>query len=145
MSEWQTAISRSTGKRYFFNKETHVSQWEKPEGVEITIKCSHILLKHKESRRPSSWRQQEITRTKEEAIEKLKELRYLITTKNVDFGHLAKAVSDCRSHDQSGSLGEFGRGEMQKPFEDAAFALAIGELSEIVDTESGVHLILRTG
>ncbi|MBI3986497.1 MAG: FAD-dependent oxidoreductase [Lentisphaerae bacterium] len=44
-----------------------------------------------------------------------------------------------------GSLGTFGRGKMQKPFEDAAFGLRIGEMSGIVDTESGVHVILRTG
>ena len=41
--------------------------------------------------------------------------------------------------------GWFTRGKMQKPFEDATFALNVGELSEIVDTDSGVHIILRTG
>jgi NIMA-interacting peptidyl-prolyl cis-trans isomerase 1 len=34
---------------------------------------------------------------------------------------------------------------MQKPFEEATFALRVGEISDIVDTQSGVHLILRTG
>jgi NIMA-interacting peptidyl-prolyl cis-trans isomerase 1 len=34
---------------------------------------------------------------------------------------------------------------MQKPFEDATFSLRVGEISDIVDTQSGVHLILRTG
>jgi peptidyl-prolyl cis-trans isomerase NIMA-interacting 1 len=34
---------------------------------------------------------------------------------------------------------------MQKPFEDATFALRVGEISGVVDTDSGVHLIMRTG
>ena len=38
----------------------------------------------------------------------------------------------------------FGPGQMQKPFEEATFALQVGEMSEAVDTDSGVHIILRT-
>ena len=43
------------------------------------------------------------------------------------------------------SLGVFGKGQMQPAFEKAAFALEIGELSEPVESDSGIHLILRTG
>jgi PPIC-type PPIASE domain len=42
------------------------------------------------------------------------------------------------------NIGKFGRGQMQKPFEDATFALGVGEISGLVDTDSGVHIILRT-
>jgi NIMA-interacting peptidyl-prolyl cis-trans isomerase 1 len=42
-----------------------------------------------------------------------------------------------------GDLGFFGPGQMQKPFEEASFALAVGGLSGIVDTDSGIHVILR--
>lgn len=53
-------------------------------------------------------------------------------------------VSDCSSAKRGGDLGLFGRGAMQKPFEEAAFALKVGEMSQIVDTDSGVHIIIRT-
>ena len=61
------------------------------------------------------------------------------------FGALARKHSDCSSHEHDGDLGWFGHGQMQKPFEEATFSLSVGEISDIVDTQSGVHLILRTG
>jgi len=42
------------------------------------------------------------------------------------------------------ALGPFGRGQMQKPFEDATYALQVGEISDIVDSDSGSHIIKRT-
>ena len=50
----------------------------------------------------------------------------------------------CSCIQRGGDLGEFGRGQMQKPFEDATYALQVGEMSGVVDTDSGVHIILRT-
>ncbi len=50
-----------------------------------------------------------------------------------------------RSAQRGGDLGFFGRGQMQRPFEEATYALQVGELSGPVFTDSGVHLILRTG
>ena len=67
-----------------------------------------------------------------------------INSGEATLAELASKYSDCSSAKRGGDLGPFGRGSMQKPFEDAAFALAVGELSDIVDTDSGVHLILRT-
>ncbi|KAH6946281.1 hypothetical protein HPB50_012666 [Hyalomma asiaticum] len=70
--------------------------------------------------------------------------REQIVSGKATFEELASQLSDCSSAKRKGDLGTFGRGAMQKPFEDAAFALSVGELSEPVFTESGVHLILRT-
>jgi NIMA-interacting peptidyl-prolyl cis-trans isomerase 1 len=60
------------------------------------------------------------------------------------FAELARQYSDCSSASNGGDLGKFGPGQMQKPFEDATYALKVGEMSPIVSTESGVHIILRT-
>ena len=60
------------------------------------------------------------------------------------FEELATQYSDCSSARNGGDLGYFGRGQMQKPFEDAAFGLKVGEMCGPVDTDSGVHLIKRT-
>jgi len=59
------------------------------------------------------------------------------------FSEIASTESDCGSAERGGDLGYFGRGQMQKPFEDASFALKVNELSDIVDTDSGIHVIVR--
>jgi NIMA-interacting peptidyl-prolyl cis-trans isomerase 1 len=61
------------------------------------------------------------------------------------FENLASKHSDCSSASKGGDLGFFSSGQMQKPFEEATFDLNIGEISEPVWTDSGVHIILRTG
>jgi len=70
--------------------------------------------------------------------------RAQIVSKEKTFEELASEFSDCSSAKRGGDLGPFGRKQMQKPFEDAAFSLNVGELSEPVWTDSGVHIILRT-
>ena len=73
-SGWVMKTSKSTGKAYYYNPQTNESQWEKPGGSSDgggggKVRASHLLVKHNESRRPSSWRQEEITRSKEDALE----------------------------------------------------------------------------
>lgn len=71
---WVMRTSKSTGKAYYYNVETNESQWDKPGcgAQEGKVRASHLLVKHNESRRPSSWRQDKITRSKDEALGILK-------------------------------------------------------------------------
>ncbi|XP_074304094.1 peptidyl-prolyl cis-trans isomerase Pin1 [Silene latifolia] len=112
------------------------------------VRASHILIKHQGSRRKASWKDPEgrviNNTTKDSAVSQLKAIRDDIISGKSKFSDVASTVSDCSSAKRGGDLGPFGRGQMQKPFEDATFALNVGEISEIVETESGVHIIMRT-
>lgn len=67
------------------------------------IRCSHLLVKHRDSRRPSSWREAEITRSKEEALERLDGFYQRIQA-GEDLGDLAVSESDCSSSRKKGDL-----------------------------------------
>ena len=63
----------------------------------------------------------------------------------LNFGQLAQQHSSCPSKARGGDLGDFGPGQMVKPFEDATVATAVGAISQPVQTQFGYHLIHRTG
>ncbi|KAG2192546.1 hypothetical protein INT46_002253 [Mucor plumbeus] len=143
---WVVRHSRTYNKDYYFNTVTKESRWDAPTvaGEIDRVRASHLLVKSRESRRPSSWREENITRTKEDALEILTEYQKKIEAGQETLSALATHFSDCSSAKRGGDLGYFERGQMQKPFEDATFALQVGELSKPIWTDSGVHLILRT-
>ena len=61
------------------------------------------------------------------------------------FEELAAQSKDTGSAAQGGDLGTFTKGQMVKPFEDAAFGLDVGQMSEPIQTNFGYHIIHRTG
>jgi peptidyl-prolyl cis-trans isomerase C len=85
------------------------------------VHCAHILVK-----------------TEKEVNAVLERLK-----KGEKFSAIAKDVSLCPSKKRGGDLGTFGRGQMVKEFENAAFALDKGQISGIVKTQFGYHIIKR--
>ena len=78
--------------------------------------------------------------TRKKALLKINKIKDKLN-EGEDFEELAKEYSECPSAANGGNLGFFGKGEMVKPFEDVAFALIPGEISEVVETDFGFHLI----
>jgi peptidyl-prolyl cis-trans isomerase C len=96
------------------------------------IKASHILIKV--DPKADEAQKAEARKKIEEVQQKLKD--------GGDFAALAKEYSEGPSSTKGGDLGYFRRGQMVKPFEDAALALKPNEVSDIVETRFGYHLII---
>ncbi|KHJ82606.1 PPIC-type PPIASE domain protein [Oesophagostomum dentatum] len=114
---WEKRMSRTNNQEYYYNQATGRSQWERPtepafgKGSELTqIRAAHLLVKHAGSRRPSSWRQDNITRSKEDARNILKDyIQQIRSSDNPEatFRKLAQQFSDCSSAKRGGDLGMF--------------------------------------
>jgi peptidyl-prolyl cis-trans isomerase C len=117
-------ISDEECKQYY---DTHPEFFKQPEQV----RASHILIKVDENATETQ---------KKDAREKIKAVQQKLK-KGEDFAELAKTYSEGPSAPAGGNLGYFRRGQMLKPFEDAAFKLKPGETSDIVETRFGYHLI----
>ena len=103
--------------------EAHKAEYVEPPQV----LCQHILVKG----------------SNDAALDKIKEIRERIVNDKADFAEEAKKHSDCPSGAQGGSLGWFGRGMMVPEFDKAAFEMKKGEVSGIVTTEFGYHIIYK--
>jgi peptidyl-prolyl cis-trans isomerase C len=99
------------------------------------VHARHILVKVEPGATPEA---KDAARTKAHAL--LSQVRG-----GADFGETAKASSDCPSAPNGGDLGTFGKGQMVPAFEEAAFGLQEGQVSDVVETQFGYHIIKLEG
>jgi NIMA-interacting peptidyl-prolyl cis-trans isomerase 1 len=124
--------SNSKNLPYYFNTNTKESRWEPPadtdsetlkhymgqyhtanlhqdgltnqKNLDGKIRCAHLLVKHRDSRRPSSWREAEITRSKDDAMNIIQGHEQRIKSGATSLGDLATTESDCSSARKRGDL-----------------------------------------
>ncbi len=124
----KSAVSEAEARKFY--DENLEKYFKKPESA----RASHILIGTDEKSTP-----EERKKAKEKAEALLKRVKA-----GEDFAAIAKSDSTCPSSSQGGDLGTFGRGQMVAPFEQAAFALKPGEVSGVVETQFGYHIIKLT-
>ncbi|OGQ86606.1 MAG: hypothetical protein A2512_11080 [Deltaproteobacteria bacterium RIFOXYD12_FULL_56_24] len=117
-------VTEQEAKDFYNNNQSKFSQ---PE----LAHARHILIAAKETE-PKA----DKDRKRAKLVQIQKQLKG-----GADFAELAKQSSDCPSKEKGGDLGFFPRGQMVKPFADAVFKMKSGEVSDIVETEFGYHLI----
>ena len=103
--------------------EAHKAEFVTPPQV----LCQHILVKGSD----------------DAALDKIKAIRERIVSGKSDFAAEAKEHSDCPSGQEGGSLGWFGRGMMVPEFDKVAFEMKKGEVSGVVSTQFGYHIIYK--
>lgn len=122
-------VNDSDAQAYY---DGHPEEFTTPE----QIQASHILIAPDPNSSDPNDAKAAARAKAEELLGQIKEGR--------DFAQLAQANSSCPSSAQGGDLGLFGRGQMVPPFEEAAFALEPGEVSNVVETQYGYHIIKVT-
>ena len=123
----KVTVQDSEVKAYY---EDNPEQFEQPEQV----RASHILIQAGEDATEAD---------KAAAKEKLQAAKKRIEN-GEEFSKVAREVSEGPSSERGGDLNYFGRGQMVPEFEQAAFSMEVGEISDIVETSFGFHLIKLT-
>ena len=123
----QVVVTDDELRQYY---EQHKNEYTLPE----RIKAQHILFKT-QGKTP-----EEVEKIKEKARGALDRAK-----KGEDFSGLAKQFSEDTTGPTGGDLGDFGRGQMVPEFERVAFGLGVGAISDLVQTQFGVHIIKVTG
>ena len=106
-SQWEPPAGTDTEKLKAYMAQHHSAPAVRQPGAGATegkIRASHLLVKHKDSRRPSSWREANITRTKEEALDIIRGHEKRIHDGSTSLGDLAVTESDCSSARKRGDL-----------------------------------------
>jgi len=129
--EGKIEVTEEEAKEYYENNK---QQFANPEQV----RASHILIKPDTSD-PNIDPNQADLQAKQKAETLLKQIK-----EGADFAELAKTNSDCPSSRGGGDLGFFSKGKMVPAFEEAAFALDVNEVSDVVKTRFGYHIIKKT-
>jgi peptidyl-prolyl cis-trans isomerase C len=117
-------LSKEDAKKYYLANKAKFHQPERVHAQHILIKVEAGADEH----------------NKAAALKKIEAVKKRVLA-GEDFGKLAKECSEGPSNTRGGDLGYFTRGQMVKPFEDAAFKLAPNEISGVVETQFGYHLI----
>ncbi len=107
----------------------HEARFSKPESV----RARHILIAVQAT---NSAAEKAVKKAKAETLR-----QQVVDSKGAEFETLARANSDCPSKARGGDLGEFRKGQMVAAFEKAAFALQTNEISPVVETDFGYHVI----
>lgn len=133
MASRQYIDKEFAGKIEIPDQEVKAYYDEHPEYFKVPaqVKASHILAKVDDQKDAAK---------KAAALDQIKKAQKRLQDGD-DFATVAKEMSDGPSKEKGGELGYFSRGQMVKPFEDAAFSLKAGETSDIVETQFGYHLI----
>ena len=121
-------VNEAEAKAFFEENKQQYGQEEK-------VRASHILIKPEDFEDANDPNAAALAKA-EDLLKEIKD--------GADFAELAKTHSGCPSSQRGGDLDFFAKGQMVGPFEDAAWGMEVGEVSDIVKTQFGYHIIKKT-